>query len=163
MVRRLRPYFVNVKKRLVKSPKIYVRDSGLVHSLLGIEGYRALHGHPVAGASWEGFAIENLLSVVRPGTGAYFYRTSAGAETDLVLEIPGRPEVWAIKVKRGLSVSLSKGFHSALEDLRPEKTFVVYSGEARYRLAPDGGIVAIDSTVEGQWPIGSRPIRLQAP
>ena len=148
MVRRLRPYFVNVKKRLVKSPKIYVRDSGLVHSLLGIEGYRALHGHPVAGASWEGFAIENLLSVVRPGTGAYFYRTSGGAEMDLVLEIPGRPQVWAIKVKRGLSVSLSKGFHSALEDLRPEKTFVVHSGEARYPISREIEVIGLRQMAE---------------
>ena len=148
VVRRLRPYFVNVKKRLVKSPKIYVRDSGLVHSLLGIEGFRALHGHPVVGASWEGFVIENLLSVARPGTGAYFYRTSAGAEMDLVLEIPGRAGVWAIEVKRGLSVSLSRGFHSALEDLRPEKTFVVYSGEARYPISREIEVIGLRQMAE---------------
>ena len=148
VVRRLRPYFVNVKKRLVKSPKIYVRDSGLVHSLLGIEGYRALLGHPVVGASWEGFVIENLLSVARPGTGAYFYRTSAGAEMDLVLEIPGRAGVWAVEIKRGLSVSPSKGFYSALEDLRPEKTFVVYSGDARYPISRETEVIGLRQMAE---------------
>ena len=148
LVRRLRPYSVNVKKRLVKSPKIYVRDSGLVHSLLGIEGYRALLGHPVVGASWEGFVIENLLSVARPGTGAYFYRTSTGAEMDLVLEIPGRAGVWAVEAKRGLSVSLGKGFHSALEDLRPEKTFVVYSGDARYPISSETEVIGLRQMAE---------------
>ena len=148
LVRRLRPYFANVKKRLVKSPKIYVRDSGLVHSLLGIEGYRALLGHPVVGASWEGFVIENLLSVARPGTGAYFYRTSTGAEMDLVLEIPGRDGVWAVEIKRGLSFSPSRGFHSALEDLRPEKTFVVYSGEARYPISRETEVIGLRQMAE---------------
>ncbi len=99
---------------------MYVRDNGLGHSLLGIEDYRALLGHPVVGASWEGFVIENLLSVARPGTGAYCYRTSTGAEMALVLEIPGRAGVSAVEIKRGLSVTPSKGFHSALEDLSPE-------------------------------------------
>ena len=89
LVRRLRPFHANIRKRLVKSPKVYVRDSGLVHALLGIEDYNALAGHPVAGASWEGFVIENLLAAVPPGTAASFFRTQAGAEIDLVLELPG--------------------------------------------------------------------------
>lgn len=148
LIRRLRPYSVNVKKRLVKSPKIYVRDSGLVHSLLGIEGYRALLGHPVVGASWEGFVIENLLSVSRPGTGAYFYRTSTGAEMDLILEIPGQAGVWAVEIKRGLSFSPSKGFHSALEDLRPEKSFVVYSGDARYPISRETEVIGLRQMAE---------------
>lgn len=89
LVRRLRPYHANVKKRLVKSPKVYVRDSGIVHALLGIGGYDGLIGHPVAGASWEAFVIENLMCSARPGTMASFYRTQAGAEIDLLLEPPG--------------------------------------------------------------------------
>ena len=91
LVRRLRPFYANVRKRLVKSPKVYVRDSGIVHALLGIMDYNSLAGHPVVGPSWEGFVIENLLSVAPAGTRASFYRTSAGAEIDLVLELPGSP------------------------------------------------------------------------
>lgn len=90
LVRRLPPWHANIGKRLVKSPKVYVRDSGLVHALLGIEDYNAVAGHPVVGASWEGFVIENLLSVAPDRTRAHFYRTAAGAEIDLVLELPGR-------------------------------------------------------------------------
>ena len=92
LVRRLRPpYHANVKKRLVKSPKVYVRDSGLVHALLGIEDHNTLAGHPVAGASWEGFVVENLLAAAPPGVAAGFYRTQAGAEIDLLIELPGEP------------------------------------------------------------------------
>ena len=87
---RLRPFHANVRKRLVKSPKVYVRDSGLVHALLAIEDYNALAGHPVVGLSWEGFVIENLLAVAPEGTMASFYRTSAGAEIDPVLELPAQ-------------------------------------------------------------------------
>jgi len=132
LVRRLRPLHANIGKRLVKSPKVYVRDSGLLHALLGIGDYNALAGHPVVGASWEGFVIENLLSVVQYRTLASFYRTSAGAEIDLVLEFPGLTEKWAIEIKRGLSAKPTKGFYNAVEDIQPDKTFVVYAGEERY-------------------------------
>ena len=132
LVRRLRPFHTNIGKRLVKSPKVYVRDSGLLHALLGIGNYNALAGHPVVGASWEGFAIENLLSVVPYRTLASFYRTSAGAEIDLVLEFPGLTEKWAIEIKSGLSAKPTKGFYNAVEDIQPDKTFVVYAGEERY-------------------------------
>ena len=137
LVRRLRPFHANVKKRLVKSPKIYVRDSGLVHALLGIESHDALAGHPVVGASWEGFVIENLLAVAPPRTMASFYRTSAGAEIDLLLEIPGARGPWAIEIKRGLSARPGKGFHHAREDVRPERAFLVHSGEERYPITED--------------------------
>lgn len=137
LVRRLRPFHANVKKRLVKSPKVYVRDSGLVHALLGIEDHNALAGHPVVGSSWEGFVIENLLSVAPARTDVSFYRTSAGAEIDLVLELPGKRGLWAIEVKRGLSATPSKGFHNARQDLDPRRSFIVYSGAERYRIAKD--------------------------
>ena len=127
---------------------MYVRDSGLVHSLLGIEDYRALLGHAVVGASWEGFVIENLPSVARPGTGANFCRTSTGAEMDLVLEIPGRAGVSAVEIKRGLSVTPSKGFHSALEDLSPEQTFVVYSSDARYPISSETEVIGLRRMAE---------------
>ncbi len=135
LVRRLRPFHVNVRKRLVKSPKIYVRDSGIVHALLGITDHNSLAGHPVVGASWEGFVIENLLSVAPAGTKASFYRTVAGAEIDLVLELPGIRGPWAIEIKHSLSVALGKGFRNALEDLKPERSFVVTAGSDRYPVA----------------------------
>ena len=137
LVRRLRPFHANVKKRLVKSPKIYVRDSGIVHALLGVEDHDALAGHPVVGASWEGFVIENLLAVAPPRTMASFYRTLAGAEIDLLLELPGKRGPWAIEIKRGLSAGPGRGFHHAREDVKPECAFIVYSGEERYPIAKD--------------------------
>ena len=141
LVRRLRPLHANIGKRLVKAPKVYVRDSGLLHALLGIGDYNTLFGHPVVGASWEGFVIENLLSVLPFRTLASYYRTSAGAEVDLVLEFPGLTEKWAIEIKRGLSAKPKKGFYNAVEDLQPDKTFVVYAGDERYPVAE--GVEAI--------------------
>lgn len=132
LVRRLRPFHANTGKRLVKSPKVYVRDSGLVHALLGLEDFSALAGHPVVGASWEGFVIENLLAAAPPFTNASFYRTSAGAEIDLILELPGAKGLWAIEIKRGLTAAPSKGFYHACDDLKPARAFVVYSGADRF-------------------------------
>jgi len=131
LVRRLPPLLANVGKRLVKSPKVYIRDSGLVHALLSIDDFETLAGHPVVGQSWEGFVIENLLAASPDRTLASYYRTAAGAEADLVLEFPdGRR--WAIEVKFSLAPSLTKGFHNAREDLSPERSFVVYPGHQRY-------------------------------
>ena len=141
LVRRLRPFHTNVGKRLVKSPKVYVRDSGLLHALLDIGDYNQLLGHPVVGVSWEGFVIENLLSVISDRSFASFYRTSAGAEVDLVLEFPGISKIWAIEVKRALSAKPKKGFYHACEDIQPHKSFVVYAGEERYPIA--AGVEAI--------------------
>ncbi len=143
LVRRLPPFHVNVGKRLVKSPKVYVRDSGVVHTLLGLDDREAVLGHPVAGGSWEGFVIENLLSAAPERTRACFYRTSAGAEIDLVLEMPGG-KLWAVEIKRGLAPKLDKGFHHAREDLKPERSFIVYSGDDRYPKA--NGVEAIGVT-----------------
>jgi predicted AAA+ superfamily ATPase len=140
LVRRLEPFHANIEKRLVKSPKTYVRDSGLVHTLLGIATHNALAGHPVIGMSWEGFVIENLIAAAPDGTRWNFYRTSAGAEIDLLLELPDG-QLWAIEIKRGLSPKLEKGFHQARTDLEPARAFVVYSGEARYPIAE--GVEAI--------------------
>ncbi len=142
LVRRLPPVHANVGKRLVKSPKVYVRDSGLVHALLQIGDHNALIGHPVVGGSWEGFVIENLLSVAPPETQAGFYRTSAGAEMDLVLDLPGG-ERWAIEIKRGHAPTLGRGFHHACEDLQPHRTFVVFSGDAGYPMPGGVEVVAL--------------------
>jgi predicted AAA+ superfamily ATPase len=121
---------------MVKSPRLYIRDSGLVHELLGISSADALAGHPVVGASWEGFVIENLLGCAPPRTEASFYRSASGAEVDLVLTFRNGKN-WAIEIKRGLSPVLSAGFYSALEDIKPDKSLVVYGGDERYQLKPD--------------------------
>ncbi len=131
LVRRLQPFHTNISKRLVKSPKVYVRDSGIVHALLGLDDLDAVLGHPVAGGSWEGFAIENLIGAVPERAKAWYYRTAAGAEIDLLLEMPGG-KFWAIEIKRGLVPKLSKGFHHAREDVQPDHSFVVHSGSDRY-------------------------------
>ena len=135
-LRKLKPWHRNTGKRMVKSPRLYIRDSGLVHELLGIGNSEALAGHPVVGASWEGFVIENLLACAPPRTEASFYRSASGAEVDLVLTFRDGTS-WAVEIKRGLSPVLSPGFYSALEDLKPDKTFVVYGGDERYRLKPE--------------------------
>ncbi len=136
LVRRLPPFHLNVGKRLVKSPKVFVRDSGLVHALLGLADHHELAGHPVVGASWEGFVIENALAAAPERTMASFYRTSAGAEIDLVLDVPKRGR-WAIEIKRGLAPKIEKGFHLACEDIAPTRRFVAYSGDERYALRAD--------------------------
>jgi predicted AAA+ superfamily ATPase len=135
-VRRLQPFQTNIGKRLVKSPKVFVRDSGIVHALLGIGDREALLGHPVVGASWEGFVMENLLAAAPARTVPLFYRTSAGAEIDLLLEIPGHG-LWAIDIKHGLAARPGKGFFAACEDLRPTQRFVVHSGSERHPLSPN--------------------------
>lgn len=133
LVRRLRPFRPSIGKRLVKAPRVYVRDSGIVHALLGLRDFQAVIGHPVAGPIWEGFAIETLLSVAPFPIHASYYRTARGAEIDLVLELPGRSRPWAIEFRR-TSTASSKGFLSARKDLDPERSFVVYAGQERYAL-----------------------------
>lgn len=136
IVRRLPSWHANVGKRLVKSPKVYVRDSGLVHALLNIHDKEALLAHPVVGQSWEGFIVENLLICAADKAHGYFYRTSGGAEIDLLLAWPDG-SLWAVEVKRSLSPKVERGFHAACEDLAPIRKFVVYPGSERYRIAPD--------------------------
>jgi uncharacterized protein len=140
LVRRLPPRLTNAGKRLVRSPKVYLRDSGILHALLGLADKDAVLGHPIAGASWEGMVLENLVDVAGERAAPSFYRTSGGAEIDLVLTWPDGGE-WAIEIKRSLAPKLERGFHSALADLEPERSFVVYPGEERYRVA--GSIEAI--------------------
>jgi predicted AAA+ superfamily ATPase len=136
LVRRLPAWHKNVGKRLVKSPKVYVRDSGVTHALLGLAGKDELLGHPVVGHSWEGWVIESLLAVAPDRSAASFYRSSGGAEIDLLLELPGR-RPWAVEIKRSLDPRPKKGFHHACQDVRPEARFVVYPGSERFKLAGD--------------------------
>ena len=142
LVRRLSPLCPNVGKRLVKSPKVYVRDCGIVHTLLGLDDRDAVLSHPVAGGSWEGFVLENLLGAAPERVRPWFYRTAAGAEIDLVLEMPGG-KLWAIEIKRGLAPKLDKGFHHARQDLQPERSFVVYSGNDRYPKAEGVEVIGL--------------------
>ncbi len=142
LVRRLPPWHANVGKRLVKSPKVYVRDSGLVHALLAIGDKEALLSHPVVGASWEGFVVEQLLAVVPDGVQGHFYRTSGGAEIDLVLSFPDGG-LWVMEIKRSLSPRPERGFHSACEDLKPQRRFVVYPGEEAYPVGHDTHVVSV--------------------
>ncbi len=134
LVRRLAPSLSNVGKRLVRSPKVYIRDSGLVHALLRLADKEAILGHPIAGPSWEGMIVENLLAIAGEQVEAGFYRTSAGAEIDLVLRWPDG-STWAIEIKRSMAPTLERGFHSALADLEPERALIVYPGEERYRVS----------------------------
>jgi predicted AAA+ superfamily ATPase len=133
LVRRLQPWHSNVGKRLVRSPKVLVRDAGLVHALLGLTSREQLLGHPIVGHSWEGFVTETLLELAPGGTEASFYRTSAGAEIDLVLSLPGG-ELWAVEIKRSSAPTVEKGFHFACADLKSTRQFIVYPGEERFPL-----------------------------
>ena len=136
LVRRLPPWHANMGKRLVKSPKVYVRDSGLVHALLDIETKESLLSHMVLGASWEGFVIENLLSCAPASVQGYFYRTSGGAEVDLLLTWPNG-KMWAIEIKRSLSPKVERGFHAACSDLSPARKLVIYPGAESFPLGHD--------------------------
>ena len=146
LVRRLHPWHANLGKRLVKSPKVYVRDSGLVHALLAILDKETLLAHPVIGQSWEGFVIENLLNSAPEGVQGYFYRSSGGAEIDLLLAWPNA-ELWAIEIKRSLNPKLERGFHSACQDLNPVRKWVIYPGSETYRSAEDIRVMPLGAAI----------------
>jgi len=132
MVRQLPPWFENLGKRQVKAPKVYVRDTGLLHSLLGITDRRSLEHHPKVGASWEGYAVEEVLKAHRPAE-AYFWATHGGAEIDLLLFKNGRRV--GIECKRADAPSFTQSMRIAMTDLKLDKLFVVYPGEKSYSLA----------------------------
>lgn len=154
LVRQLMPFHRNLGKRLVKSRKVYVRDSGLVHALLGIRTFNELAGHPVVGASWEGMAIENLLEVAPDRTMASFYRTAAGAEIDLVLEVPGHG-LWAIEIKRSTAGRPEKGFYIACQDLKPDRRFVVNAGNEQYPIDAETQAIGVRKLAEILAALGS--------
>ena len=146
LVRRLSPWHSNQGKRLVKSPKIYIRDSGLLHSLLGITDMDSLLSHPVVGASWEGHVVESLLAVAPPEATPSFYRSSAGAEIDLLLTWPNG-EHWAIEVKRSTTPKVERGFYSACDDIKPVKKWVIYPGTETYPLGDDIQAMPLDTAM----------------
>jgi len=142
LVRRLPAWHHNAKKRLVKSPKVYVRDTGIAHALLGIRDKEALLSHPVVGQTWESFVIETLIAVAPDGIEAHYYRTSNGSEIDLVLALPGG-KLWAVEVKRSSAPKVERGFHSACADLKPDKRFVVYPGKERFSLDDETDAIGV--------------------
>lgn len=140
LVRILRPWHSNTGKRLVKSPRPFIRDSGIVHALLNLKSMDDLRSHSVCGKSWEGFVIENLISASIGRIKPYFYRTGAGAEADLVLEFsPGR--CWAIEIKLSTAPKIDRGFHNAADDIGAERRLLIYKGEERFPMR--GGIEAM--------------------
>jgi len=140
LVRRLRPWSGNIGKRLVRTPKTYVRDSGITHALLELETWDDVIGHPISGPSWEGFVIENLIAAAGDRRTPYYYRTEDGAEVDLVFERAGKVEM-AIEIKRSSAPEVSKGFYSARDVLAPKEAYVVHGGAETWPLGE--GIVAI--------------------
>lgn len=147
LVRRLQPWSSNTGKRLVRSPKLYVRDSGLVHALLGLKTLDDILAHPVAGGSWEGWVIENLIGAAPWGTQAFFYRSAGGAEIDLVLEMTdGRR--WALEIQRSSAPTVSRGFHGAADDLRADRRIVVHGGREVFPMG--SGIEALPLAVAMQ-------------
>jgi predicted AAA+ superfamily ATPase len=137
MVRQIQPWSGNTKKRLVKSPKIYLRDTGLLHKLMNISDFDSLLGNPLIGMSWEGFVAENIIVNLSNKWQYSYYRTTAQTEIDLVLEGPDR-QVWAIEIKRSSAPVLGRGFYSACEDIKATRKFVLYSGTESFPMA--GGI-----------------------
>ena len=140
LVRRLMPWRENTGKRLVKSPKVYVRDSGVVHALLGLETTESLLGHPVVGGSWEGFCLENLIAAAPLGSEPFFYRSSGGAEIDLVLRLASGA-LWAIEIKRTTSPKVSRGFHEAAADIGASVRLMVHAGA--HEVPGRDGLVAL--------------------
>lgn len=142
LVRRLEPWHANAKKRLVKSPRFYIRDSGILHRLLYISDFDDLLSNPVLGKSWEGFVMENILSILPGHIGTYFYRTAAGAEIDLVLRISSR-ETWAIEIKTGLAPRIKPGFYQACEDVQATRRYVVYGGDDEFPIKHETTMISL--------------------
>jgi predicted AAA+ superfamily ATPase len=132
MIRQLQPYHANLKKRQVKSPKIYVRDSGLLHQLLGIDSIKSLYSHPKVGASWEGFVIEQML-MMEPHDEVFFWATHQGAEIDLILR--RGDDLYGVECKRADTPRLTPSIRIALDDLKLKHVFVIYPGTQRFPLA----------------------------
>jgi hypothetical protein len=146
LIRRLRPWSGNVGKRLVRTPKTYIRDSGFTHALLDLTTWNDVVGHPIAGSSWEGFVIDNLIAAAGARRTPYYYRTEDGAEVDLLFERGGRVEM-AIEIKRSTAPELSRGFRSAREVLRPKEAYLVHSGVESWPTAKDVTAIALGDLI----------------
>ena len=142
LVRRIEPWHSNTKKRLVKSPRYYLRDSGIQHRLLGIDSYDSLLSNPVLGKSWEGFVIENIHSVLPKRTEVYFYRTLAGAEIDLVIKMPSS-KIWAVEIKHGTVPKIGKHFIQTCKDVGAIKKFVIYGGKEEFPIGNGVTVISL--------------------
>jgi len=142
LVRRLEPWHENVKKRLVKSPRCYIRDSGILHRLLGIDSYDELLSNPVLGKSWEGFAVENILSVLPNRAETRFYRTTGGAEVDLVIKMPSS-DIWAIEIKHGVAPKLGKHYSKTCDDIGATHKYILYGGEDEFPVGKDVKVISL--------------------
>lgn len=142
LVRRVEPWHSNVKKRLIKAPRFYVRDSGLQHRLLGIHRHDALLSNPVLGKSWEGFVLENIHSVLPRLAETYFYRTAAGAEIDLVIKMPSS-EIWAVEIKHGSAPKLGKHYSAICDDVGAHRKFIVYGGDDEFPIGADLNMISL--------------------
>ena len=147
LVRRLEPWYANVKKRLVKSPRYYVRDSGILHRLLGINSYTDLLFNPILGKSWEGFVVENIHSVLPNLAETYYYRTAVGAECDLVIKMPNS-DIWAVEIKFGSAPQLGKHHRQTFEDVGAAKKFVIYSGDDEFPVGNDVTVISLARFME---------------
>ena len=147
LIRKLEPFHTNTKKRLVKSPRAYVRDSGVLHTLLHIPDYDAMLGHPSIGKSWEGFVIETIINALPVGAFPFYYRTSAGAEIDLLIEF-GPNNYWAIEIKASVTPKVQKGFHVACEDLNVRKKYIIYTGEEKFTSDNDITVLSLSHFIE---------------
>ncbi len=147
LVRRLEPWYANVKKRLIKSPRYYIRDSGIQHRLLGINTYDALLSNPILGKSWEGFVVENIHSILPRRAETYFYRTAAGAEIDLAIKMPSS-EVWAVEIKYGSAPKLDKHYSQTCEDIGATKKFIVYGGDDEFPVKDDVTVISMSKFME---------------
>lgn len=151
MVRRLEPLHVNLGKRLVKSPKVYVRDCGLLHALLNLKTVNDLQGHPVVGASWEGFVVEQVAAYAPAGSEINFYRTSAGAELDLVLTVGGKR--YGIEIKFSSAPKPTRGFWQAMQDIEASHGWVIAPVQNAYPLASNVDVIPLRAlpSVATQW------------
>ncbi len=147
LVRRIEPWYANVKKRLIKSPRYYVRDSGILHRLLGITDYDSLLSNPILGKSWEGFVVENIHSVMPRFSETYFYRTAAGAEIDLVIKMPNG-EIWDVEIKHGVAPKIGKHYSKTCDDVGATHKFIVYGGDDEFPIGDNVRMISLPKIME---------------
>ena len=152
MVRRLQPWFVNAKKRLVKSPKLYIRDTGILHYMLGVHSLNDLMGHPGSGASWEGYVTEQVFQHKAETFDLFFYRTQAGAECDLVL-VKGVTPLACIEIKLTNAPVVSKGFYSSVEDLKPKRKFIITPSSEDYTIKEGVLVTSLSTFIQQHLPL----------
>lgn len=152
LIRKLQPWFANAKKRLIKSPKVYIRCTGILHKLLDLKSYEALQGHPIVGASWEGYVIEQIASTIPDDVELYYYRTQNGAECDLVLSL-GLKAIVCIEIKYSDAPVVSKGFYNSIEDLESKNNFVITPNSDDYSKNENVRVCNISTFISKYLPI----------